>query len=308
MRLGIVNGKPRIQSRPAPVEPQIAMPLIGAVTGRDHHRTDRGSPGVGVFLRSSHRKFLNCIGRKILQEAANVVVRIISAINRKRYVQARAATERHRSDAGFGRVGRLDRFGPGYEICDIRKAAMGQRRGFKILPRDRSLMHRTGNVNRLGRDGRRLPLHVDRLLHRRRFQGDADTAGRTDHHCHLSLGLGKALCVHEYAIRARQQVVEAELSLMVGPHFAFEGISNRLQRDGGGWNAPAAAILYRAYQRSRRALCGQWPWQSQGENQQHAQPDGNGGNCSVGHCRVRSGRNYHRTARRRDRTKVGSSS
>src|ERR1700682_3713080 len=77
----ILNREARIERRRAPVESRVAVPLVGAVLGGDHDRPSGGPTGVSIFVRRAHSKFLNAIGREVLQEAADPVVGVIGAVD-----------------------------------------------------------------------------------------------------------------------------------------------------------------------------------------------------------------------------------
>ena len=123
-----------------------------AALGRDDDRSRGCAAGVGVFVRRAHGKFLNRVGRKILQKAANPVVGIVAAIDREIVIQARTSAGGNRSDARLGGIGRFDRLGARREIGDVGEAARGERQRLQILAADDSLMHHADQIDGLGRD------------------------------------------------------------------------------------------------------------------------------------------------------------
>ena len=143
---GIVDGEPRVQRRSAFVKCRFAMPLVGAAPRGDDNRTRGGASGIGVSLRGAKGKFLNGIGRKVLQEAANIVVGIVAAINGNFIVESGAAAGRNRGDARLRGIGRLDRFGSRREIGDVGKTARGERDVLQILVIHDGLVHRARGV------------------------------------------------------------------------------------------------------------------------------------------------------------------
>ena len=65
------------------VKRAVAVPFVRSALGGDYHGAARGTARVGIFLRSSHGKFLDRVRRKILQEAADVIVGVVAAIHRQ---------------------------------------------------------------------------------------------------------------------------------------------------------------------------------------------------------------------------------
>ena len=147
----VLNREAGVERCRALVESRVAVPLVGAVLGGDHDRPGRGPAGVGIFIRRAHGKFLNAIGREILQEATDPVVGVVGAVDRQFVVQARASAGRNSGDSRFGRIGRLDRLGSGHKVSDVGEAARRERKSFQVPAADDALMHRTRRVNRLGR-------------------------------------------------------------------------------------------------------------------------------------------------------------
>ena len=171
---GIVNGEARIQAGGALVKRSPAVPGIGSALGDNHHGAGCGAPGVRVLLRRAHSKFLNGVRREILQEPADVVIGIVRAIHRKLHVQTGTAAEADGGDARLGGVGGLHRFGSGNEISDVGKGAMGERNVRQVLGGDGALVHRSGEIDGLGGDGRGLALDVQLLGEGFKAQGDGD--------------------------------------------------------------------------------------------------------------------------------------
>ena len=77
----ILNREARVERGRALVESSVAVPFVGAVLGGDDDGAGGGAAGVGVFIGGAHGEFLNAIGRKILQKAADPVVGVVAAID-----------------------------------------------------------------------------------------------------------------------------------------------------------------------------------------------------------------------------------
>src|ERR1700722_4003838 len=71
----------RVQRGSAFVESQVSVPVIRSVFGCDYYGSGGSAAGVGVHLGSAKSKLLDGVTRKILQEAPNVIVGIVSAID-----------------------------------------------------------------------------------------------------------------------------------------------------------------------------------------------------------------------------------
>src|ERR1019366_9765771 len=119
----------------------VSVPNVGAVLGGDHYRPGRGPAGFGVFVRRAHGKFLNAIGRKVLQEAADPVVGVVGAVDGELVVQAGASAGGDSSNARLSGIGRFDGLGSGYEVSDIGEAAGRERKSFQVATADHALMH-----------------------------------------------------------------------------------------------------------------------------------------------------------------------
>ncbi len=85
-----------------------------------------------------------------MQESANPVIGIVSAVDGKFVVQTGAAAGGHCGDARFGGIGGLDRFRPGGEVSNVGKAAGGKRNAFEILRSDNRLVHGARRIDGLG--------------------------------------------------------------------------------------------------------------------------------------------------------------
>ncbi len=109
------------------------------------------------------------IGREILQKAADVVVRIVAAVDREHVVESGTAAEGDRGNARLGGVGRLDRLGSRDQVGDVGEAAHRQRNCCQILRGDYAAMYGAAGIHGLGDDGRCLRLHIQRLLSRGRL-------------------------------------------------------------------------------------------------------------------------------------------
>ena len=78
----VLNGETSIECGSPFVEGSIAVPVVGASPGGDHYRSGGGPARVGIFIRSAHGKFLNAIGREVLQESSDPIVGVIRAVDR----------------------------------------------------------------------------------------------------------------------------------------------------------------------------------------------------------------------------------
>ena len=76
----VIYGRTGVQGCGSLVEAQYSVPFVGPVLGGDDDRAASRARGIGVFLGSAHRKFLDGVGRETLQEAANVVIGIVATI------------------------------------------------------------------------------------------------------------------------------------------------------------------------------------------------------------------------------------
>ena len=106
----VVNRKTRIEIRSPAVEPRVAVPLVGPALGGDDHGCGGRPAGVRILLRRADRKFLDRIGRKILEKAANPIIGIVAAVHGIFIIEARTAAGGKRGSTGFGGIGRLKRF------------------------------------------------------------------------------------------------------------------------------------------------------------------------------------------------------
>ncbi len=166
----VLNGKTRIQRCSAFEDREVAMPVIGAAVGADDDGACGRASDVGILGRGLHRKFTNDVRRKVLQEAADIVVGVVDAIDGQLIVQPGTATGGHRGNARLGGIGRLYRLGSRNHVGDVGKAACRQRNGLQVFAGDDAAVDCIGGVERLGGDGGCLPFHSDSLCHRPRSQ------------------------------------------------------------------------------------------------------------------------------------------
>ena len=220
------------------------MPLIGAAFGGDHHRSAHRPACVGVLLRSLHGEFLNRVWREILQEATDIIVRIVAAVDREHVIQSGAAAEGHRRDARLGWVGRLHRHCPRHQIRDVGKTAVSQRNRLQIPRRHNASMHGTSAIDWLGDYGRGLRLHLQFLLCRGRFERHTDYARGTDGDADCGSGLGEARSPHGHRIGTRHQIIEAELSAAIALGLALQWRLGGLQADVRGLDSASTRIRY----------------------------------------------------------------
>src|SRR5215469_3602419 len=86
---GVVQLVAGVECRCPLIECRRAMPLVGAMPGAYDHRASHSAAGVRILLGGLHGEFLKRIRGKVLQEAANVVVGVVPAIDGQLHVQAR---------------------------------------------------------------------------------------------------------------------------------------------------------------------------------------------------------------------------
>ena len=222
-RRGILYWVAGVQRGGALVEGFFAVPEVGAALGGDLDRAAHGAADVRILLRRLHGEFLDRIRRKILQEAADPIVRVVGAIHGIHIVESGTAAEGDRRDARLRRVGGLHRFGAGNEEGDIGEAAVRQRNGIQILGGNRAAVNGAGGIDRLGDDGGCLPLHIHRLPACGQVQRDGHFAHGTHHHRNLRTGIGEPGSLHAQPVLAGQQIVEAELAAGIGLGLACGG-------------------------------------------------------------------------------------
>src|SRR6266852_872096 len=102
------------------------MPLVGTSPSADYHRSTIRTRRVGVELRGTHHEFLHRIRRIVLQEATDIVIVVVAAINRKIDVEPGAAAKSNSRDARFAWIGRLDRLSHRRKIGGIGEAPVRQ--------------------------------------------------------------------------------------------------------------------------------------------------------------------------------------
>ena len=90
LRIGrrILNGEAGVKIGRAFIECAVAVPLVAAAAGRDDDGSGRCAAGVGIFLCGADGEFLDRVGRKILQESADVIVGVVAAVDGEFVVQA----------------------------------------------------------------------------------------------------------------------------------------------------------------------------------------------------------------------------
>src|SRR6266851_7860034 len=91
---GIIERIPRVQILSAIVVGQAAMPVVSAAACGENDAAAVGARSIRAKLRGTHDKFLHRFGREILEEAADVIVVVVAAVNGEVDVEPRAAAER----------------------------------------------------------------------------------------------------------------------------------------------------------------------------------------------------------------------
>ncbi len=250
----VVDGEACIQSRCALKHREVAMPVIGAALGADDHRCGGGAANVGIRLRGLHRKFAHNIRRKVLQEAADVIVRVVHAIDGKLIVQAGAAARGHGRDTRLSGIGRLNRFRARHHVCDIGKATGRQRNVLQVLPSNYAPIHSIRSIEFLGGNGRGLGLHIDCLLNGRGPQGHQDVPHNTHLHRDVSAGFGKPRSIDHDVVVSWQQVREAEFATATRGCLPLDAGTLIGHRDVGRLNPCSAGVLHFPKQRARCIL------------------------------------------------------
>ena len=109
-----------------------------------------------------------------MQEAADEVVIVIAAVDRKIDVQAGTAAERDGGDACFGGIGRLHRSGERRHQSNVGEAARGERHFVEIIGSDYGLYGAAGSVERMAGERWTAIVHFYRLTQRFRSEDDAN--------------------------------------------------------------------------------------------------------------------------------------
>ena len=105
-------------------------------------------------MRGTHDKFLHGFGRIILQEAADEIVVVVSAVHGKIDVEAGAAAERDGGDASLGGIGRFDGRGEWSHEGNVGEAARGEWNFVQIVGGDDGLYGAAGGVKRIAGERR----------------------------------------------------------------------------------------------------------------------------------------------------------
>ena len=235
IRRRIINRKARVQRRGALVECPASMPVVGAMLGRDDNRCSSRSRRVRVLLRSPYSKFLDRIGREILQETADVIVGVVAPVNRELDVEARAAARRYRRDARLRGIGRLDGLRTRRQISHVCEAPLRKRNRVEILFGNCRLMNRACRVDWLGGNRRRASLDVHALLQFRGSQRHGDVAQRANWHVNFGSGFFESLRAYGNPISARTQIVQSKGAVCVRSRVSFKrrsGLDKRHVRTG----------------------------------------------------------------------------
>src|SRR5579872_468359 len=241
-RRGILDGITRIESSSAFGKGSVAMPLVGAALGGDDDGAADSAAGVRILLRSFDGKFLDGIRGKVLQETADVVIRIVAAVDVENIVESRTAAEGNCRDARFGGIGRLDGFSAGNEKSDVGKSAMSQGDVFEVLSRHGAAVNGAGDIDWLSGDGRSLGLNRDALLNGSGFQGDADVLNGADDSGDVGGDVHKPGRGNGQAVGPRGKIGEAKFTLRVGDGLALEGSLQRASNDSRGGNTRAGGV------------------------------------------------------------------
>ena len=166
-------------------------------------------------MRSLDGELLNCIRRKTLQEAADIIVGIVHPVHRKHIIQAGAAAEGNSGDARLGGIGGLHRFGPRHQVSDVGETAFRERNGFEIPRSHHAAVYGAGDIHRLRSNGRGRGGDVHLLLRRRGIHDDVDIARGADADRHCGIGISKAWSLDGYTIIAGREISQAEFSALV---------------------------------------------------------------------------------------------
>jgi hypothetical protein len=213
---GVLDGVAGVERGGAFVDGGIAVPVVGAALGGDDDGAGGGAAGVGVLLAGADGELFDGVGRVVLQEAADVVVGVVAAIDGELVVEAGAAAGGDGGDAGLGGVGGLDRLGAGGEVGDVGKAARGQGEGLEVLACGDALVDAAGEIDGLGGDGGGARGDGDGLLDLCRLQGDGEVAEGADGDGNVGRGGGEAVVLDANVPEAGGEIIEAELALGVG--------------------------------------------------------------------------------------------
>ena len=173
---GIIERVPGVQILPAIVVGQAAMPVVSAAARGENDAAAVGARSIRAKLRGAHDKFLHGFGRKILEEAADVIVVVVAAVNGEVYVEARAAAERNGGDARLGGIGRLDGSGEGREEGNIGEGARGEGDFVEIGGGDDGFHSAAGGLDGLA--GERWAAVVDSHGFLNGFGSEGDTESR----------------------------------------------------------------------------------------------------------------------------------
>ena len=139
------------------------MPLIRASLCSDNDRAAVRARSVCIELRGADGELLHGIGRVVLQESADVVVVVVSAVDGEVHIQPGAARKRNGRGASLGRVGRLHRLRHRTQISNVGETPMRERNLRQILRRDCNFLNAAGGLDGLRGERRRRFLHLDSL-------------------------------------------------------------------------------------------------------------------------------------------------
>ena len=220
----------------------------------DYDRPGSRPARVGVFIRGAYGKFLNAIGREILQEATDPVVGVVGAIDRQFIVQAGASTGGNGGNARLGGVRWLDGLGSRHKVSDVCKTARRQRKRFEVVAADYASMHRARRINRLRRNRGGNPLHIHRLTAARQLERNSEITHHADGHIHVGRGVGKTFGGYRDSIRSGQQPLDAKFPPLIGCGLAGKRCSVRLHHDAGARYSCRACVLHFSPQRAIRIL------------------------------------------------------
>ena len=243
-----------IESGGAFVEGRSTVPLVGSAFGCDLNRAAHGAPDIRILLRSLDCEFLNRIRRKILQEAADVIVGVVHAVDRQHVVQAGAAAEGDSGDARFSRIGGFHWFGSGHQVSDVCETAFGEWYGFEIPRSHHAAINGGGCIHGLRGNGRGRGGDVHLLLGRRGIHDDVDLARRAYADRHSGVGIGETGGLNGHAISGGREIGEAEFSTVVASRPPFNRRFTGLDNNDRGRDAGAASVIDCANEAAAKVL------------------------------------------------------
>ena len=251
---GVLDGVAGVERGGALVEGCVAVPVVGAALSGDDDGAGGGAAGVGVLLAGADGELLDGVGGEVLEEASDVVVGVVAAVDGELVVEAGAAASGDGGNARLGGVGGLDGLGARGEVGDVGEAARGEREGLEVFGGDDALMDAAGEVDGLGGDGGAVRGDGDGLLDLRGLQGDGEVADGADGDGDVGGGGAEAVVLDADVPEAGREVVEAELAVGVGEDASGLRGAGAFDEDGGVADAGARGVLDDAAQGSAGVL------------------------------------------------------